>query len=294
MKKGKVNITRILILFVGLFFGCSWGVSAFLKKSIVEDQILHSDLKDGEALIWYLGHAGWAIRTKDHFLVFDYVSESGFSEPSQNLSLSDGGINPTEIKDQNVFVFVSHGHRDHYDPQILDWEESIENITYIFGWNAETNPKYLYLSESRARKTLNGLEILTINHNFDGIPEVAFLVKLDGLVIYHSGDHGSTGEKLNPIFRDNIDYLSQQTRDIDIAFVSQFGSGTSDGVNNGDLYTISKLGPKVTFPMHKRGGERFYKEFALEAKQRGAQTVISCAQKKGDRFFYQSGKISKK
>ncbi len=289
MLKGEIIILKFLLLFIALILGNAWGISVFSMNSTVEDLILQSDLKDGEALIWYLGHAGWAVKTKNHFLVFDYVSKSRFAQQPQNLSLSNGCINPSEIKNYNVFVFVSHGHLDHYDPVIFEWEESIKSITYIFGWKADRNPRYLYFTEPRTRKTVDGLEVLTINHDFDGIPEVAYLVKVDGLVIFHSGDHGSTGEKLNPIFKDNIDYLSQQARDIDIAFVSQFGSGTSDGVNNGDLYTISKLGPKVIFPMHKGGGERFYKEFAVEAKQKGVQTEISCAQKNGDRFFYQKG-----
>lgn len=273
----------ILILLFGVFH--SEG------KGTVEVPILDSDLKDGEAYIWHLGHAGWAIKTKNHLLIFDYVSAFRSGKTPENPSLEKGYIDPAEIKDCSVFVFVSHGHGDHFDPAIFEWEKSVSNIRYIFGWKADTNPKYHYLTEPRTKNTIDGFEIFNINHEFDGIPEGAFLVKGDGLVIFHSGDHGCTGEELDPLFKENIDYLAQQDNRIDLAFISQFGSRSGGEVNNGDLYTMDKLGPKATFPMHQGGGERFYKKFAKEAREKGAKSSVYCAEKRGDRFFYQQGKI---
>lgn len=43
--------------------------------------------------------------------------------------------------------------------------------------------------------------------------------------------------------------------------------------------------------MHQSGGERFYKKFAQDAQQKGAKTKVCCAEKQGDKFFYQQGKI---
>jgi L-ascorbate metabolism protein UlaG (beta-lactamase superfamily) len=252
---------------------------------------LNWDIEEGEALIWYLGHAGWAIKTKSHFLIFDYVSSSSTGKTAENPSLAAGYIDPAEIKDLDVFVFVSHSHGDHFDPSIFRWERVIKNTHYVFGWEADKNSRYHYLSHPRKKTTIDGIEIFNINHEFDGIPEAAFLVKTDGLIIFHSGDHGSTGEELNPLFKENIDFLSAQAKGIDLAFISQFGSRTGGEVNNGDLYTIEKLGPKVTFPMHQGGGERFYKKFADEAVLKKARTKVIPAEKRGDRFFYQDGGI---
>lgn len=280
------RIFGVLIFLVAVFlvgFPCNY--SSAVEASF-KDQVLESELDNGEAYIWYLGHAGWAIKTKNHFLIFDYVSLSRTGEIPENPFLANGYIDPSEIKNCSVCVFVTHGHGDHFDPAIFKWENSIKDITYILGWQADKNPKYVYLIDPRMEKTFDGLEVYTINHDFDGIPEVAYLLKVDGLVIYFSGDHGSTGEEINPVFKDNIDYLSQQARDIDMAFISLFGNRTGGEVNNGDLYTISQLRPRVTLPMHQGGGERFYKKFAQEAKQKGAQTEFFCAEKKGDRFHY--------
>ncbi len=136
------------------------------------------------------------------------------------------------------------------------------------------------------------MEIFTIHHDFDNIPEAAFLVKVDGLVIYHSGDHGSTGGVINPVFKDNIDFLSQQTKKVDIAFISQFGSRSGEAVNQGDLYTMNTLKPIITFPMHRGGGEERYEDFAREAQQNNVPTQVKCATIRGDRFFYGNGVIA--
>jgi L-ascorbate metabolism protein UlaG (beta-lactamase superfamily) len=245
-------------------------------------------LDSGKCIIWYLGHSGWAVKTAEHFLVFDYWE---WDDKAEGAGLSDGFIHHPDLKDQDVYVFVSHAHGDHFDETILDWSQSIERITYVFGWKAFEDPSHIYLTKPREKKRFGDFEVLTINHEFDNIPEVAFLVKVDGLVIFHSGDHGTVGEKMNPIFRDNIDYLAENTDGVDIAFISIFGSNYGDSVNKGDLYTIESLEPKVTFPMHCGRREHEYKEFASEARKKNIQTQIICAEARGGRFYYGDGGI---
>lgn len=248
------------------------------------------ELQKGEAFIWYLNHSGWALKTKNFLLIFDYWERE---QKPDKPALTNGYINPAEIKDQTVYVFVSHGHGDHYDETILEWENTVKDITYVFGWKALDNPDYVYLDKPRAHYKSGGLEVMTINHEFDGIPEVAFLVKADGLSLFHSGDHGSTGEILNPIFRDNIDYLVEKVQSLDVAFISIFGSTYGDDVNKGDLYTIEKLSPKVIFPMHQGGREHTLKRFANEAEQKDLKTEVVCVEHKGDSFIYGKGIIKK-
>lgn len=280
---GKIRFVLVAAVFSALFL-----TLAGEEPSGVQG--LESILSEGEAHIWYLEHSGWMVKTSGHLLIFDYLSVSRLEKRPENPSLAGGYIDPDEIKDLDVFVFVSHGHGDHFDPGIFDWEKSIRNIRYIFGWKADQNPRYHYLTEPRKKTTIDGVEIFNINHAFDGIPEGAFLVKTDGLTIFHSGDHGCIGEELDPLFKANIDYLAEQSP-IDLAFISQFGGRDGVEVNIGDLYTIERLGPRVTFPMHKGGGERFYKRFAEEIQQKGAKTKVYCAEKRGDRIFCRKGNI---
>jgi L-ascorbate metabolism protein UlaG (beta-lactamase superfamily) len=101
----------IFLVILGLFQqnGNGFTDSPYLKEA----------LNDGEAYIWYLGHTGWAVKTKNHLLIFDYVWVPRSSDIPENPSLSDGYIDPAEIKDCSVFVFVSHSHGDHFDPAIF-------------------------------------------------------------------------------------------------------------------------------------------------------------------------------
>lgn len=263
----------------------------FTGKTSIYPQGLDHAPSEGEAYIWYLGHAGWAVKTKNHLLVFDYLSVSRPEQVTEDPSLANGHIDPAEIKACDVIVFVSHGHGDHFDPKIFDWEKTVEKIRYIFGWEADKNPRYYYLTEPRTKTTIGDIVIFNINHAFDGIPEAAFMVKTDGLTIFHSGDHGCVGEEPDPLFKANIDFLAGKNNQIDLAFIAQFGGRDGSEVNIGDLYTIDKLKPQVTFPMHQGGGERFYKRFAQEMQEKGAKTKIYCAEKRGDRFFYRKGNI---
>ena len=280
-----LNAKMIVIVLIVLLL-----LLVFISPMSAQSDSLEKSLKSGEALIWYLNHSGWAVKTQSHFLIFDYIEQG--SKPA-DAALANGWIDPHELKDEQIFVFISHEHADHFDPRILDFEKTHSHITYIFGWDAKNNPKYVILDQPRAQITLGDMELFTINHAFDNIPEAAFLVRVDGLVIFHSGDHGSTGAVINPVFKDNIDYLAQKTQSVDVAFISQFGSRSREEVNIGDLYTINTLRPTITFPMHRGGGEDSYKNFADEAQKKKARTKVMCAEARGDRFFYGNGVIAK-
>ncbi len=244
----------------------------------------------GSATVWYLGHAGWAVKTQSHLLIFDYV---GGQPTERGLSLDHGYVDPLEIADQDVVVFVSHSHGDHYDRGILAWADRVRNIQYVFGWAFGACPRDACLAQPREIRLLDGIEVATINHDFDGIPEAAFLVTVDGLVIYHSGDHGTVTDELNPAFKANVDYLASLNKSIDIAFISTFGRIGGGIVNNGDRYTIGELRPKVTFPMHHGGNEDLYEQFAREMAKDGVDTAVHYAEKPGDSFSYASGRITR-
>jgi hypothetical protein len=111
------------------------------------------------------------------------------------------------------------------------------------------------------------MEIFTVNCEQDDVPEVAYLVKADGLSIYHSGDY------LGPVdgFKADMDYLLNKAGTIDLAFV-------------GRLRQAEILKPKVVFPIHSGGREYMYGAFARKAVDRKLPSRVVCAENKGDRF----------
>jgi ankyrin repeat protein len=253
--------------------------NVFLQKEVVE----------GEAYVCYLNHSSWAIKTKKHLLIFDYTS---LGEEPALPSIANGFIVPEEIKGQNVTVFVSHGHSDHYDRKIFDWKKSVANINYVLGFKPRGifTQKYLYVGP-RQTQTINGVAITTIKSTDSG---VGFLVKVDGLSIYHAGDHANKQKNDSNTYHREIDYLAQNQEKIDFAFLvsgSACGGGSPVCVLKGDFYAIKKLSPKVVFPMHSGGHESVYTKFEKDALKSGINNKIVCAQYRGDRFFYKDGEI---
>jgi L-ascorbate metabolism protein UlaG (beta-lactamase superfamily) len=248
------------------------------------NKISEIQLNVGEAAVWYLFHSGWAVKTSSALMIFDYLVE----KPKPELhSLADGIVNPDEIKDQNVYVFVSHGHGDHFDRNILKWEKVIPNITFVFGWQAQEAQNHHAFGNDRVSKSIGPLKVKNIFHNFDSIPESAFLIEVDGLTIYFSGDHGNSPGALNPVYKDNIDYMSKQSNVFDLVFLSIFGSPTYDG----ELHAIDKFKPRVMLPMHYGGHESTAESFVRLARSKFPETKFWYPLNKGDRFLYKKGGI---
>jgi L-ascorbate metabolism protein UlaG (beta-lactamase superfamily) len=191
-------------------------------------------------------------------------------------------INPGEIKDENVFVFVSHKHQDHYDRIINTWKALIPNITYIAGWRSRGTHFIGVPPHSEVK-----VENITINTLRSTDEGSGFLVAVDGLIIFHAGDHANWDDNAPEIsYFDEIDYISEIKSNIDIAFipVTTFSGIRRKSMTEGAIYALDKLKPKAVFPMHGNGREFLYREFS---KETGAEAYnILCPEKKGDSFKY--------
>ena len=231
--------------------------------------------KIGEAIVTYLGHMGWAVRTANHFMVFDY---DGRSVPPDEPSLANGSINPAEIKDLSTTVFITHGHLDHYAPGVFDWKKTVKDIAYVAGFKPEGKEGYVFMAP-RETKTLGGLDITTTMANDEG---VGFFVKVDGVTIFHSGDHAAwTGGEEN--FKPEIDFLAGRGLRADLLFMPV--SGTNDpAMNQGVHYAMTQLSAVAVFPGHVSGREEVYREFARDAAKAGMTTPIHCSEFAGDHF----------
>jgi L-ascorbate metabolism protein UlaG (beta-lactamase superfamily) len=227
-----------------------------------------------------LSQAGWAIKTQNKLLIFDYIEEK---RKADEPSLWNGHIIPEELKDQNVYVFVTHGHNDHFNPAIFQWKKSIKNIRYIFGFEPKGYSDYTYI-KTRDKRIIDGMEIHTIKSTDAG---VGFLVKVDGLTFFHAGDHANRDKNLKGPFPLEIDYLAGIVSPIDMAFVPITGCGFRDpvAVEKGVRYIVDKLKPKILFPMHADGNEYLYKEFAKKMKKENSKIKYICAENRGDWVF---------
>ena len=247
--------------------------------------------KEKEAIVWYSGHSSWVIKTQNHLLIFDY-----FEYPNRGLpidaSLASGYVIPSEIKEENVTVFVSHHHGDHFDPRIFEWRGELPAIEYVLGFQPrDIEDDYTYIGP-RSEQEIEDMKVYTIRSNDAG---VGFLIEVDGLTILHPGDHANGSMDMPRDYTAEIDALTTMSENIDLAFFPILGCslGTPESVQLGVHYAIEHLEPKVVFPMHAGHAPYRYREFVEEAAEKNYATQLAYALNEGDRFLYRQGKVTK-
>jgi L-ascorbate metabolism protein UlaG (beta-lactamase superfamily) len=259
------------------------GLLLFASTACAAEGVSRIDLADGEAQIRYLGHAGWLVRTSQHILIFDYTGTI------ENGNLEEGTLSPELLTGCPVLLFISHAHGDHFGRNVLNLSDGVEDLLVVMGWDEPTVRSAVVPVVGKWTE-VSGAEVFALHHEFDGIPEGFFLVRSGGLTIYHSGDHGTWVTPPSAEFRDNIDRLVAAAQRIDIAFISAFGRRDGGGpLNEGDIYGIRTLRPRVTFPMHLGGREGGYATFAEEATRRDLPTTFGVAGSPGALFHYEGG-----
>ncbi len=257
-------------------------------------EMLAEGLGDKEAVVWYLGHSAWAIKTVNHYLVFDY--NTPLSVPDRPC-LANGRIDPAQIKDLPVTVFCSHEHGDHYDTSIFAWRDVIPNITYVMGHQPRIAEEYTYTAP-RTDQMIDGMRVRTIRATDAG---VGFLVEVDGLVIFHAGDHsnGRAGDHspnqtgLHAPYTDEIDYIASLGRPIDFAFLPITGCslGTPESVREGNIYALKTLAPVVFFPQHAMNNEHQFRALPELLKEHGLTVQLACPENGGDCFRYRDHQV---
>ena len=169
------------------------------------------------AKIWYLYNSGFAVQTERHFLVFDY-----WREGPKGAGLDRGVVDPAALKEQDVIVFVSHNHGDHFNPCIFSWRSAIPKLRFVLSSDVRSSEAALKIKPG-ASLAEPDFSVRALTSNDQG---VAFIVDIDGLRIYHAGDlnwwhwEGEPDEdntKMAERYKKQIALLGDEP--IDIAFV---------------------------------------------------------------------------
>lgn len=188
-------------------------------------------------LVEHIYHSGFTIETKDKYLVFDYYKG--------NIDLSP----------KKTYVFVSHGHGDHFNPKILDWKKKKNNIKYIFSDDVPINNKDEDIIFLKAYEdiVLDNIKITSFGSTDIGL---SFLVEIDDINIFFAGDlnwwhwkNDSKKEKLSmeKAFKEEIQRL--KGKDVHIGFLPVDPRLEGFFHLAGD-YFIKEIKPKYFFPMH--------------------------------------------
>ena len=288
-----------------------WG-----QDSVDSVALLHRDLPEKEAVIWYLGQDSFAVKTHSHLLIFDPLNpgqENSYKLPASADSLSEGVVNPETIKDLDVVVLVSDMGDSHYGTGLWPWKRYISKITYVFGWDPiinQDNHEYIYL-KPHEQKMIDGMDVTTMQSAVHGS---GFLIKVDGLTLFFGGNDIVLEPEQKHRFESEIDFIARKAPQVDLAFLEfQNGAGNRPpSVANGIWYADKKLSPRAIFPMGAMNGEvpfrlrrtpegqkaaaipyePLIKDLIREAPSDAVRAKIVQTEKRGKVFFYRDGKIT--
>jgi len=212
--------------------------------------------------ITYIHHSAFCVELEDKVLVFDYYNGAGVP------SCEYHGKMPEFPKEIPVYVFSSHSHRDHFDPEVLAWSRHFVDIHYIFakeikkklgnsmlerlGFGQELKEKITYVKPEEQHE-IAGVTVETLRSTDSG---VAFLVSACGKTVYHAGDlnwwhwEGETQEFnlfQEKVYKEQIDLL--RDKKIDLSFVVVDPRQEQNQFLGLD-YFLEQVGTGFVIPMH--------------------------------------------
>ena len=218
------------------------------------------------AKITHIFHSGFLVETENHTLIFDYIEPKNYDK-----RISDDFF----INKENSFIFVTHSHKDHFYSKIYDWSKYNSELIYILSNDIIPNHSEpnIYLMEKYNNLKIKEAEITTYGTTDKG---VSFLVKVDGINIYHAGDlnwwhwksDSSTTQKKEEIeFKQEVDNLKNVN--IDIAFIP-VDPRLEEFYYLAAEYFAKTIKPQVIVPMH------FEDNFEITHNLKGKLKDIKC------------------
>ncbi|WP_444659727.1 MBL fold metallo-hydrolase [Caproiciproducens sp. R2] len=236
-----------------------------------------------KAEIRYLYNSGFTLKTDRHLFIFDYYLDS-----PKGCGLEKGVVDPEEIKDLDVVVFVSHSHPDHYNPKIFSWRKTVGKIRYVLSDDIKTSEDVIRAAPGR-EYDLGDLSVRTLDSTDIG---VAFLIQADGLCIYHAGDLNdwywngepdSDNREMTRRYREQIDTLKGEA--IDIAFVPADPRLEEHALRGLD-YFMRTVGAELAVPMHFSENTSVFEELKSDSRTESYRDRIAFFSQRGEMIPY--------
>ena len=233
--------------------------------------------------IWHLGHSSNAIKIADRLMIFDYPTP--IRTVRKGDGLHNGRIIPEEIQDEAVYVFISHGHDDHFTRDVFEWRKVIHKIAYIISYDIKACPDEVVQVRPNQHLDMDGLSVKTYPSTDDG---VAFSIFIHRKHIYFSGDNAFwnwDGDLDDDIYiRLALSSIDTSTP-IDIAFqvcdprLAQMGAG--------GIYIFARqFNPHLLIPIHSFGDYAFNRKVAQRLMNQGFGEKFWCIGRVGDHYAF--------
>ena len=202
--------------------------------------------------ITYLFNSGFIVETEKHLLLFDYYQDQANQGSHEKSKKVEKKFVDT---DKKAFIFVSHRHKDHFNPVILEWGKLRAEINYFLSNDIKPARKNegIKLVAPYQQLEVDDLNTKTYGSTDEG---VSFLVKVDELTLFHAGDRNwwywwdDPEEEIKMAehrFKAEIEKMKGER--IDLAFFP-VDPRLEHNYSIGGEYFIQQLHPKVLIPMH--------------------------------------------
>lgn len=224
-----------------------------------------------QAKITYHYNSGFSVSVGSILLVFDYWEGEG-------RTLSEVGRLNRNILGayESVYVFVTHGHEDHFDEVIYDWREGLP-VTYIVSSDLPIGKRGKRIAPMERMELGRDLTVEAFPSTDLG---VSLLVTAYGMTIFHAGDlnmwHWRQESTLREIeAAENAFYAACEPirgKKIDLCM---FPVDPRQGMmyDAGANFFILTMKPRVFIPMHWQDRPEVAVDYARRARNNQTEVV---------------------
>ena len=211
---------------------------------------------------YYIYHSCFVLELDSCYIMFDYYKHYNYKE-GQDIDF-DRLIENILKSNKEFYIFVSHGHGDHFNKKIYEYNSL--KTTYILSDDINTsNTKSIHMSSelmdnikfinSGQSLSIENLKINTFSSTDLGL---SFIIEVDDATIFYAGDLNwwawpdDTEEEakyMEDLYKGIINQIQNADKSIDIAFFP-VDKRLEQNYDMGANYFIKKLKPKYFIPMH--------------------------------------------
>ena len=234
----------------------------------------------------YIYHSGFAVLGNNASLLFDYYEDTD----------KEHGFVQDELlkRPEPLYVFSSHFHQDHFNPDIFNFKEKKANITYILSADiARKRSKYVKEHDFIKIRKGGSFEDDLIKVKAFGSTDigVSFAVNLESKEIFHAGDlnnwhwmEESSEEEwqgYEKAYLDELSYIKKDKQAFDLVMFPvdpRLGKEKSRGARQ----FLDCLAVKVLAPMHFWDKPEADGSLEKSAKEHGV--ILLNIEKRGQKF----------
>ncbi len=199
--------------------------------------------------VTYYYNSGFSVQVGGTLLIFDYWEGEG-RKLSPAYRITESFLRAFE----QIYVFVSHAHPDHFDPVIYEWYQHGLPVTYIVSHDMPVGTRGSRMAPLQEKQLSQDISVKAFDSTDLG---VSYLVNIYGTTVFHAGDlnlwHWRAESTLREIeeaekaFYAAMEPIRGETIDVAMFPVDPRQGSMYDAGANHFVMTVK---PRIFIPMH--------------------------------------------